>query len=63
MIDKDFKEDSPFANHFNSVAEAKMAYQLIATGMNGIKGEFPSGEDFVIEYSKYFDLLAEELEK
>jgi hypothetical protein len=60
---KDFKEDSPFTNHFYSAAEAKLAHQLIATGMNGIKGEFPSGEDFVIEYSKYFDLLAEAMEK
>jgi hypothetical protein len=60
---KDFKEDSPFANHFYSVAEAKTAHQLIATGMHRIKGEFPSGEDFVIEYSKYFELLADELEK
>jgi hypothetical protein len=60
---KDFKEDHPFANHFFSATEAKTAHQLIASGMNKIKGEFPSGEDFVIEYSKYFDLLAEELDK
>jgi hypothetical protein len=60
---KDFKEDQPFANHFYSAAEAKMAHQFIATGMNGIKGEFPSGEDFVIEYSRYFELLAETLER
>jgi hypothetical protein len=60
---KDFKEDSPFANHFYSVAEAKMAHQLIADGMNKIKEQFPSGEDFVIEYSRYFELLAEALEK
>jgi hypothetical protein len=60
---KDFKEDSPFANHFYTAAEAKMAHQLIADGMNKIKGEFPSGDDFVIEYSKYFDLLSEALEK
>lgn len=60
---KDFKEDTPFANHFYSASEAKTAHQLIATGMNKIKGQFPSGEDFVIEYSKYFELLAEALEK
>jgi hypothetical protein len=60
---KDFKENSPFASHFYSAAEAKMAHQIIADGMNGIKGEFPSGEDFVIEYSGYFDLLAKQLEK
>jgi hypothetical protein len=60
---KDFNEDSPFTNHFYSRAEAKMAHQLIATGMNKINGQFPSGEDFVIEYSKYFELLAEALEK
>jgi hypothetical protein len=60
---KDFKEDGPFANHFYSAAEAKTAHQFIADAMNGIRGEFPSGEDFVIEYSKYFDLLGEQLEK
>ncbi len=59
---KDFKEGHPFANHFYSAAEAKMAHQVIADGMNKIEGQFPSGEDFVIEYSKYFELLAEALE-
>lgn len=57
---KPFNEKSNFSQLFYNTQQAAQAYTILSEAMDNIKGEpFPSGENFVIEYSKYMKQLAE----
>ena len=53
----------PFAAYFYDERDAKTGYDILKSAFEKTKDEdFPSGENFVSEYSMYFERLANELE-
>jgi hypothetical protein len=59
---KSFYEESPFAALFYDSTEAKTAYDLLTKAMNSAD-DFPSGSNFVEEYSLFMGMMAEEVKK
>ena len=56
---KEFNSRDYFTICFFNTANAKKGYEILKEGFEKTKDQdFPSGENFVIEYSKYFDMLA-----
>ena len=57
---KPFNEKSNFSKLFYNTQQAEQGYAILSEAMDNLKGEpFPSGENFVIEYSKYMKQPAE----
>ncbi len=57
---KPFKEESEFSRLFYNVLQAEKGYQILSAAFDKLKNEpFPSGKDFVIEYSKFMKRMAE----
>ena len=57
-----FVTDHPFASYFYNESDAKIGYDILKSAFEKTKDEeFPSGENFVSEYSMYFERLANEL--
>jgi hypothetical protein len=60
---KEFWPYDSFVNNFFDVADAKKAYDMIKLAMMKIEDDpFPSGENFVIEYARYFERVGNILE-
>ena len=60
---KEFNPLHYFTICFFNTANAKKGYEMLKEGFEKTKDQdFPSGENFVIEYSKYFDILAKAVE-
>lgn len=60
---KQFNPLDHFTICFFNTANAKKGYEILKDGFEKTKDQdFPSGENYVIEYSKYFDLLAKAIE-
>ena len=60
---KKFNSLDYFTSCFFDLANAKKGYEILTEGFEKTKDEdFPSGENYVIEYSKYFERLAKALE-
>lgn len=60
---KAFNERSDFSQLFYNSEQAEQGYTVLAAAMDKLKSEpFPSGKDFVIEYAKYINKLAEVIE-
>ena len=60
---KRFDAGDPFTNSFFNISDAKKGYNVIEAVFENTKEEdFPSGKNFVIEYSAYFGKLAKALE-
>lgn len=60
---KEFNSRDYFTICFFNTANAKKGYEILKDGFEKIKDlDFPSGENYVIEYSKYFDKLARAIE-
>jgi hypothetical protein len=58
----DFATAHPFATYFYDEMDAKTGYDILKSAFEKTKDEnFPSGENFVSEYSMYFERLANEL--
>jgi len=58
----DFVTTHPFASYFYDENDAKIGYDILKSAFEKTKDEdFPSGENFVSEYSMYFQRLAKEL--
>ena len=59
---KSFNAGDPFTNYFFTNADAKKGYDVIKAVVEDTKyQDFPSGKNFVIEYSEYFGGLAKKL--
>ena len=59
---KAFDPQDPFTNCFFDVADARKGYDVIKAVVENTKDEeYPSGKNFVIEYSEYFGKLARAL--
>lgn len=57
---KVFNEKSDFSQLFYNMNQAEQGYAILSQAMDNLKNEsFPSGENFVIEYAKYINHLAE----
>ncbi|HEV8273448.1 MAG TPA: hypothetical protein VGQ04_19170 [Chitinophagaceae bacterium] len=60
---KEFNSADQFARCFFDRTDAKKGYEILKEGFEKTKDEdFPGGENYVIEYSKYFERLAKALE-
>ena len=60
---KSFWPYDPFTQNFFNVSDARRAYEQLNAAIKKIEDDpFPSGENFVIEYAKYFERLANILE-
>jgi len=60
---KEFNSQDYFTIYFFNIANAKKGYEILKDGFEKTKDEdFPSGENYVIEYSKYFEMLARAIE-
>ena len=60
---KEFNSLDYFSSCFFDLANAKKGYEILKNGIEKtMEEDFPSGENYVIEYSKYFDILAKALE-
>jgi len=59
----DFATDHPFIAYFYDARDARIGYGMLRSAFEKTKDEdFPSGENFVSEYSMYFEKLANELQ-
>ena len=52
-----------FTNLFYNLEQANRAYDMISAGIDDYKDKFPSGDNYVIEYSMFFKQLAKVMEK
>lgn len=52
-----FNDTLPFNNYFHNLQDARQAHHLLRTGMDAIKAQYPSDENFVLEYAKFYKLL------
>lgn len=60
---KEFNSMDDFTICFFNKADAKRGYEILKEGFEKTMArDFPSGENFVIEYSRYFDILAKAVE-
>lgn len=56
---KKFNDDDEFCQYFFDTNDAIKGYRIIKGSFEKIKSkDFPSGENFVIEYSRFFEMLA-----
>ena len=59
----DFATAHPFRAYFYDERDARIGYDMLKSAFGKTKDEdFPSGENFVSEYSMYFEKLANDLE-
>ena len=60
---KVFEPDHQFASCFFDTGDALKGYEFIQKGFRKIENDdFPSGENYVAEYARYFDMLAKAIE-
>ena len=60
---KAFDHESNFGQLFFNTQQSEQAHAILSGAMNKLQNEpFPSGDDFVIEYSKYINKLARAIE-
>lgn len=59
-----FAADAPFNTYYYNTEQAQMAYDILSDGMNELSkyGKYPSGKNYVIEYSLFMTKMKETIE-